>query len=323
MVFGELDEDVGVGGAYGGGGGVGEVVAGVGKPDVVDDGGDFFFGYFATDGVVDVVAEGGGFFDTCAGSGADVDLEGAGVDGGEEVLAEKGSEAGDRDDADEQEDDDESSRVVNGEGEQADVAAAGFFEVVFEAALEGDEGIAAGLTLGGVFVAVFLEQVLGHGGNDGSGEQVAGEHGEDDGFSEGHEEVARDPAEEEHGHEDDADGEGGNESGDGDLGGAVEDGLLDFLAGFEIAVDVFDFNGGVVDEDADGEGEAARVMMLMVSPRAERMMSELRMESGMETAMMMVERQLPRKMRIMAPVRQAAMRASRTTPLMAPRTKMD
>jgi hypothetical protein len=52
-------------------------------------------------------------------------------------------------------------------------------------------------------------------------------------------------------------------------------------------------------------------------------MSELRMESGMETAMMMVERQLPRKMRIIMPVRQAAMMASRTTPLMAPRTKMD
>ena len=52
-------------------------------------------------------------------------------------------------------------------------------------------------------------------------------------------------------------------------------------------------------------------------------MSEQRMESGMETAMMMVERQLPRKTRIMMAVRQAAMMASRTTPLMAPRTKID
>ena len=44
------------------------------------------------------------------------------------------------------------------------------------------------------------------------------------------------------------------------------------------------------------------------------MMSEQRMESGMETAMMSVERQLPRKTRIMMAVRQAAMMASRTTP---------
>ena len=52
-------------------------------------------------------------------------------------------------------------------------------------------------------------------------------------------------------------------------------------------------------------------------------MIEQRIESGMETAMMSVERQLPRKIRIMIAVRQAAMMASRTTPLMAPRTKID
>ena len=39
--------------------------------------------------------------------------------------------------------------------------------------------------------------------------------------------------------------------------------------------------------------------------------------------MISVLRQLPRKIRIMRPVRQAAMMASRTTPLMAARTKMD
>ena len=52
-------------------------------------------------------------------------------------------------------------------------------------------------------------------------------------------------------------------------------------------------------------------------------MSEQRIESGMETAMMIVERQLPRKIRIIVAVRQAAMMASRTTPLMALRTKID
>ena len=66
-----------------------------------------------------------------------------------------------------------------------------------------------------------------------------------------------------------------------------------------------------------------KVMMLMVSCSIESTMSEQRIESGMETAMMMVERQLPRKTRIMMAVRQAAMMASRMTPLTAPRTKMD
>jgi hypothetical protein len=44
---------------------------------------------------------------------------------------------------------------------------------------------------------------------------------------------------------------------------------------------------------------------------------DVRIDSGMETAMISVLRQLPRNSRIMAPVRQAAIIASRTTPLMA------
>jgi hypothetical protein len=44
---------------------------------------------------------------------------------------------------------------------------------------------------------------------------------------------------------------------DGDLRRAVEDGLLDLLALIEVAIDVLDFHGGVVDQDADGEGQAA------------------------------------------------------------------
>ena len=59
------------------------------------------------------------------------------------------------------------------------------------------------------------------------------------------------------------------------------------------------------------------VMMLMVSPRKLSTMTEVRIESGIETAMIRVLRQLPRKSRIIRPVRQAAMIASRITPLIA------
>ncbi len=65
------------------------------------------------------------------------------------------------------------------------------------------------------------------------------------------------------------------------------------------------------------------VMMLMVSPSALSTSTEERMESGMETAMISVLRQLPRKMRIIRPVRAAAMTASRITPSTEARTKMD
>ena len=66
-----------------------------------------------------------------------------------------------------------------------------------------------------------------------------------------------------------------------------------------------------------------RVMMLMVSPRALITQIETRIDSGIEIAMMIVLRQLPRNSRIMAAVRQAAIIASRTTPLTAARTKID
>ena len=66
-----------------------------------------------------------------------------------------------------------------------------------------------------------------------------------------------------------------------------------------------------------------RVMMLMVCPIALSVIMEVRIARGIEVAMMMVLRQLPRKVRIMNAVRQAAIRVSLTTPLIAPRTKID
>jgi hypothetical protein len=66
-----------------------------------------------------------------------------------------------------------------------------------------------------------------------------------------------------------------------------------------------------------------RVMMLSVSPSALRVRIETRIDSGMETAMISVLRKLPRKMRIISAVRQAAMTASRSTPSMALRTNSD
>jgi len=65
------------------------------------------------------------------------------------------------------------------------------------------------------------------------------------------------------------------------------------------------------------------VMMLIVSPRAERMNRDIRIDSGIDAAMMSVLRQLPRKIRIIRPVRQAAIVASLSTPSIEARTKRD
>ena len=52
-------------------------------------------------------------------------------------------------------------------------------------------------------------------------------------------------------------------------------------------------------------------------------MIEVRIESGIDTAIITVLRQLPRKIRIITPVRQAAMMASFNTPLIEARTNSD
>ena len=63
--------------------------------------------------------------------------------------------------------------------------------------------------------------------------------------------------------------------------------------------------------------------MFKVCPTMYRAMIEHRMDNGMDTAIMQVLRQLPRNTRISMAVKQAAITASRTTPLMAALTKPD
>ena len=133
------------------------------------------------------------------------------------------------------------------------IGGANSFEAVLEAALEAGEDVAR---WDGV-VVVGLEQVHGQRGHERAREDVGGEHREDDGFGERNEEIARDAAQEEHRQEDDADAERGDESGNGDLRCAFEDGVVQAVTLFEVAFDVFDGDGGVVDEDADGESQTA------------------------------------------------------------------
>eukprot|EP01132_Coremiostelium_polycephalum_P018387 gene18386-biopygen9893 len=64
-------------------------------------------------------------------------------------------------------------------------------------------------------------------------------------------------------------------------------------------------------------------MMLRVSPSADSVAIDDRMASGIDVAMITVERQLPRNSRIIRLVNAAAMIPSRATPLMAERTNSD
>ena len=65
------------------------------------------------------------------------------------------------------------------------------------------------------------------------------------------------------------------------------------------------------------------VITLIVWPSRLRMQIEVRIESGIEIQTIRVLRQLPRNRRMTVPVRNAAIKVSRTTPAIAARTNSD
>jgi hypothetical protein len=83
-----------------------------------------------------------------------------------------------------------------------------------------------------------------------------------------------------------------------------------------MALDVFDVTVASSTRMPTASARPPRVMTLIVSPRELRTMTDVRIESGIDTAMIKVLRQLPRKTKIMMAVRHAAMTASRITPLL-------
>ncbi len=91
-----------------------------------------------------------------------------------------------------------------------------------------------------------------------SGEQVGTEHREDDGDGERVEKKFRWTREQDHGKEDDADRQSRRERGNGDLLRAVEDRPHQALSQVPVAIDIFDLHRSVVDQHADGQGEAAQ-----------------------------------------------------------------
>ena len=125
-------------------------------------------------------------------------------------------------------------------------------ETSFEATLENYQRIAG--------CAVFLgpKQVHGEGGHQRAGKNIGSDHGEHDRLGQGREQITRNALQKEHGQEDDADAKRRNQGGHGNLRGAIEDRLAQLVSVFEKALDVFDGHGGIVHQDADGQGEAAQ-----------------------------------------------------------------
>ena len=238
-------------------GGVGKVERRVRQADVVEDRNELIGRNFLADGRLDVVAESSSLLDASAGVRAHVNHELAGVNGREEVLPEERRQS-QREEGKRKKEDQEGAGVIDAQSEQAQVAATKPVEGMFESVLKPRERVAAGLFSRCLRVVVLLQQVLGHGGHKRARQEVAGEHGKDHSLGHGNKQVARHATQEEHGHENDADGECGDECGRGDLRGAFKDGLLQLASRLQKAVDVLDGDGGIVHQDAHGQRHAAQ-----------------------------------------------------------------
>src|SRR5690242_14589990 len=114
--------------------------------------------------------------------------------------------------------------MLDGGFEELVVATAELVEAALKAALEAaHESPGTGGT-----VLMAAHDVHDQRGDERPGEEVGGQHGENDGLGERHEQKLGDARQEEHGDEDDADADSRDESGDGNLGSPIENRLLHF-----------------------------------------------------------------------------------------------
>ena len=113
-------------------------------------------------------------------------------------------------------------------------------------------GFSGFLGLGG-----WLEEQQREAGGEADGEQQRGEQRDGHGDGERAEEAAGDGGDGDERQEDDDGGDGGADEGDGDLAQGTANGLMQGLAAVAVKDDVFNDDDGIVDDEADGGGEAA------------------------------------------------------------------
>ena len=151
------------------------------------------------------------------------------------------------------------SRPARAVIEQAPIECAHGFEAPFESALEKGERIARRREGRAMAVRrrLMREQKARHRVDQRAREHIGADQGENDRFRHRAKQIAGDPAEGEHRHENDADAQERDGRGNDDLPRAVHDRGFDVLALLEVVVDVLDRHRRVVDENADRERKAA------------------------------------------------------------------
>src|SRR3984893_16110253 len=254
----QRDQDVRVRGPGWGGVAIREIDAAVGQANVVDDAGNFTRRNLFPDEAFDPVTKICRLFNPSAGPPAHVQLELSGVDHWKEIPSQPGHKKHERAGAYDYEAPQEHGPVVEAPFQHLVVAIAKFFEPQLKGNLHPHQGIPAGGVQVAGFLLVAAQQILGHGRDQGPGQQIGRKHGEDHGLGQRDKQISGHAGKEEHGQKHNTNGERRNKGRDSDLLRTIQNRLLNFFAFRDVPVDVFDFDGGVVHQNADRERQSAQ-----------------------------------------------------------------
>ncbi len=256
--FLQLDENLRVGTPDRAGVAISEVDAAVRQADIVEDRGQLVFGDGVANDSVDLVGETRRFLDAQTGTSAHVQANLSGVNLRKEVTPQNADEQHGQN-TEGEEAHGEKPRGAQSGAQGSAVAFAKLFKTALKSLLIAPEEahLFADVFLGVIFV-FRAQQIHGQRRHDRARPHVGSQHGKAYGFSERDEQELGYAGKKKHRNKDDANAQCGNESGHSNLLRAVEDGLNGFLAHGQIAVDVFDLNGGVIHENSDCERKAAQ-----------------------------------------------------------------
>ena len=150
---------------------------------------EFFRGDHAGGSGYRLVGLAGGLLHALAGAGAHVQADQAGVHAREEIAAQNQDDAAPRARQNRRNRDHEGPGVIEARAQRADGSRSRMrSKPCAKPRCDREKDIVAG----GMFLAVVaLEKVHGHGRHQGSRKQIRGQHGEDHGFGQGHEQKLR------------------------------------------------------------------------------------------------------------------------------------
>src|SRR6267143_2323733 len=237
---------------------VGKIDSAGRQADVIENAREFRGRYLPANYALNLIGEGCGSFDAAAGLGAHMQTDLAGVDRRKEVLPEDGNESETRHAKDEKAGG-EGAPVLQAQAEQVRILVPQRLEAVLETTVYAREKSGPLLRLGVLALFHFgAQQIHDERGNQRSREEIRSQQSEYDGFGERHEEITGHTRQEKHGHEHDADAEGGDERGNRDLLRSIENALVEIFALAELPLDILDGDGGVIDQNSDRQREAAQ-----------------------------------------------------------------